>query len=69
MGKKKSPNLIEGRTKEWNESEWQGRSKKQVESINYSLYYILLTAIVGLLIYGLIKFIGLRMLAFLYTHQ
>jgi hypothetical protein len=58
MGKKKSPNLIEGRTDEWNESEWQGRSKKQVESINYSLYYTFLSAIVGLLIYGLIKFIG-----------
>lgn len=58
MGKKKSPNLIESRTDEWNESEWQGRSRKQVESTTYSLYYTIATAVVVLLIYGLIKIIG-----------
>lgn len=58
MAKKKSPNLIESRTEEWNASEWQGRSKEQVESTTYSLYYTIVTAVVVLLIYGLIKIIG-----------
>lgn len=28
----KKPNIFEGRTKEWDSTDWQGRSKKQVES-------------------------------------
>jgi len=29
---KTKPNIFEGRTKEWDSDEWQGRSKRQVDN-------------------------------------
>ena len=33
---KTKPNIFEGRTKEWDSNQWQGRSKRQVEG-NYKI--------------------------------
>ena len=31
---KNKPNILKGRTKEWDNNEWQGRSRRQVEANN-----------------------------------
>tara|TARA_Y100000385_G_C12962607_1_gene580450 strand:- start:631 stop:810 length:180 start_codon:yes stop_codon:yes gene_type:complete len=50
MGKNK-PEVFKGRTKEWDENQWQGRSKHQVET-NYKLMDITV-------VMGIISFIGI----------
>jgi hypothetical protein len=56
MGKNK-PDNFDGRTKEWDENQWQGRSKQQVET-NYRLMDITvatgLICFIGIMIYRLI---------------
>ena len=56
--KEKKVNIFEGRTKEWNEKDWQGRTQKQVED-NHKIMGIallgLFTTLVGLIIYGIFK--------------
>ena len=56
MGKNK-PEVFKGRTKEWDENQWQGRSKRQVET-NYRMMDITVAAalicFVGIMIYRLI---------------
>jgi uncharacterized membrane protein YidH (DUF202 family) len=42
----------------WNRFEWQGRSKKQVESTNIIVHYTILTTIVIGLIYILFNFLS-----------
>lgn len=55
---KKNLDLLEGRTKEWNESDWQGRSQRQVED-NHKIMGVALTGLfvvlIGLIIYGLVS--------------
>lgn len=57
MGKNK-PDNFKGRTKEWDENQWQGRSKRQVET-NYRMMDITVAAalicFVGIVIYKLIS--------------
>jgi hypothetical protein len=50
---KKQKNLLEGRTKEWDSNEWQGRSQLQVEN-NYKVMKYPILIIGGFLIgYGI----------------
>ena len=55
---KKNLDLLEGRTKEWNENDWQGRSQRQVED-NHKIMAVALTGLfvvlIGLIIYGLVS--------------
>lgn len=55
---KKNLDSLEGRTKEWNESDWQGRSQRQVED-NHKIMGVALTGLfvvlIGLIIYGLVS--------------
>jgi hypothetical protein len=44
---KKSKDLLEGRTKEWDTKDWQGKSKKQIE-FNETVVFI------TLILFGLI---------------
>lgn len=39
--------------KKWNPDEWQGRSRKQVETQSTILYYTGIVAIIGIILYGL----------------
>jgi hypothetical protein len=55
---KKKIDIFKGRTKEWDNTEWQGRSKTQVEGTNFIVHYTILTTIVIGVIYGLIKIIA-----------
>ena len=55
---KKNLDLLEGRTKEWDSSNWQGRSQRQVED-NHKIMGVALTGLfvvlIGLIIYGLVS--------------
>jgi len=55
---KKNLDLLEGRTKEWNESDWQGRSQRQVED-NHKIMGVALVGLfvmlIGMIIYGLVS--------------
>ena len=57
MGKNK-PDNFKGRTKEWDKTQWQGRSKRQVET-NYRMMDITVAAclicFLGIVIYKLIS--------------
>lgn len=48
--------IFEGRTKEWDTNDWQGRRKQQVES-NYKTMQVgcfgLFMVVIGLIIYGI----------------
>jgi uncharacterized membrane protein YidH (DUF202 family) len=54
---KNTPEVFKGRTKEWDRNEWQGRSRRQVET-SEGLAGISMIAIVvmvlGLIVYNLI---------------
>ena len=54
--KKNKVNIFEGRTKEWDSSLWQGRSKRQVED-NYKVMSVGLfgffIVLLGMIIYGI----------------
>jgi hypothetical protein len=55
--KTKKLNLLEGRTKEWNLDETQGRTKKQYEDNAKSMTFGcfgFLTILVSIIIYGII---------------
>jgi len=50
----KKPNIFKGRTKEWDSSEWQGRSKKQVESNEKTMAYAFLITLIAIIGYGIV---------------
>jgi hypothetical protein len=56
--KKNKVNIFEGRTKEWDTSEWQGRRRDQVEGTNRITHWVIIIGIATLFIYGFIKFIS-----------
>lgn len=54
---KKQKDLLEGRTKEWDTNDWQGRSKEQIDA-NYKVMGLSgLVFIAGFLLYGLYSLI------------
>ena len=48
-------NIFEGRTKEWDNNDWQGRSKKQVEQNYKAIGYGCLGIIIALIIMSVIS--------------
>lgn len=50
--------LLEGRTKEWNSDDWQGKSKKQIQ-FNETIVFVTLILLgligIGLAMYNLVK--------------
>ena len=55
MKKKKKYTMMEGRTKEWDASVYQGRSKRQVEN-NYKVIGLtIISVVVVLLIYVIVN--------------
>ena len=53
----KKPNIFEGRTKEWNSSDWQGRSKKQVESSAKVMGLTVTLVVAVFVLYGLFSLV------------
>jgi hypothetical protein len=51
----KKPKIFEGRTKEWDTNDWQGRTKEQVESNGKIMGYTFLIIIGVAIGYGLVS--------------
>ena len=55
---KTKPNTFEGRTKEWDSDEWQGRSKRQVDNNEFvSAIGVIVSVLVviGIVIYKFVQ--------------
>lgn len=56
MSKKKD--LLEGRTKEWDTNDWQGRTERQVrgsEMFSFWAFVGMVIVLIGVLVYGMIS--------------
>ena len=54
---KKKVNIFNGRTKEWDTQDWQGRSKYQVEG-NYKIMgFTFMVVVASLVLYGLFNLV------------
>jgi hypothetical protein len=54
---KNQKDLLEGRTKEWDTNEWQGKTQSQIENSNKLLYYVFVAFVGGLAGYTLMSLI------------